>query len=552
MRARLKKRLRWALAAVFMTVCAASAVVAQSGGGTAKQLEAIRKQMETGLALFVGGKYEQAAQTFDAGYAQHPYSAFLFNAGVCYQKLGKPEVALERYREYMRIDPNAPDIDKVQRRVAALEGQRAPPPQPPAVDGGAGDAGEAGAPPPPPPPPPAEEIPDTEDAMRSLVVVETDPPGAPLKVFERTDPSAKPFMLGEANPGWRQAVTTVSPTSLSLAVGHYQIVVDKFRDFNVSQTTIEVSAGHVYHFKANLSQGAFMSFLRVSANVKGAHIWLDDPTKKRPEWGTTPYGELVASGEHDVLVEAPGFQPLKTKIGLSHGEQKELEVRLVRVGYGIVRFDADAPEVSVRIDNKPKGVWRSGEPALDVEVPAGSHELSVRSSGYKTLTTQIDVPRGLVLPVHAKMVPRPPRGAAWTEAVLSAAFFGAGTFLGLESRALYDQVDDDRRAGLVDRGDNRIKRGRLYAVGADVGFAAGGLFAVLSTINFIKDPLPDSSSKLDEPVEFDDPIAERPKAEAQSAKPTTRKRPSRPAPSRLRIGPAVVGRGGGIVIGGSF
>ena len=65
-----------------------------------------------------------------------------------------------------------------------------------------------------------------------------------------------------------EAVSTRSPANLTLGVGHYQIVIDKFRDFNVSQTSIDVSPGHVHHFKANLSQGAFMAFLRVSANVR--------------------------------------------------------------------------------------------------------------------------------------------------------------------------------------------------------------------------------------------------------------------------------------------
>jgi len=87
---------------------------------------------------------------------------------------------------------------------------------------------------------------------------------------------------------------------LSLAVGRYHVVIEKFHDFNVSETDIKVSAGHVHNFKANLSQGVFMSFLRTSANVTGAHVWLDDPKKERPA------GDVHYPKEHPSKVLGPG------------------------------------------------------------------------------------------------------------------------------------------------------------------------------------------------------------------------------------------------------
>src|SRR5207244_1976695 len=60
----------------------------------AKRLEAIRAEMERGQGLYVGGNYAGAAAVFEAGYVSYPYSAFLFNAGVCYQKLNDVEHAL--------------------------------------------------------------------------------------------------------------------------------------------------------------------------------------------------------------------------------------------------------------------------------------------------------------------------------------------------------------------------------------------------------------------------------------------------------------------------
>jgi hypothetical protein len=523
---------------------------------TSQQLESIRIRMETGLALFVGGQHEKAAAEFDAGYAAHPYSAFLFNAGVCYQKLGDNQKALERYREYLQVDPNAPDIDKVHQRIAALEAAQvaptppAPPPTPP-------PEGELPPPAPETPPPaqapPTQAPPTTEDTMRSLVVVETEPPGAPVRIYRARVDGAAAFAVGQPNPAWTELYSTVAPTSLSLAEGRYHVVIEKFRDFNVSDTDIRVLAGHVHHFKANLSQGAFMSFLRVSANVKGAHVWIDDPKKKRPEWGTTPYGELVPSGEHQLLIEAPGFQTLATKVQLEHGEQKEVEVQLVRVNYGFLRVDANTPSIKVRVDEEPKGVWRSGENPLEIKVPSGNHKLTVESEDHKTLETMVNVPKGQVLPVHAKMIPTYPRGAAWTQAIFAAAFIGAGAFFGIESNRLESQIEADRRAGVLGDDDGRIMRGRIYAIGADAGFVIGAVLVGLSTYNFIKDPLPESTREFGKPSEFEDKLNQRPSAGRTPVSGERHARASRKhGGSLVTAAPVVTGDGGAFVLRGSF
>jgi hypothetical protein len=527
---------RWVsslLVAFLVLPFAVNAAAEQKSSG--RELESIRRRMEAGLALFVGAKYSEAAREFDAGFGEHPYSAFLFNAGVCYQKLGEKKVALDRYREYLRIDPGAPDAPTVQKRMAALEAELAPSALTPET-----------------PPPPPDAIPTTEDAMRSLVVVETEPAGAPVKVYAAENDRTPPWNAGSPNVGWREAASGSTPVSLSLAVGRFHIVVDKFRDFNVSETDLKVTAGHVYHFKANLSQGAFMSFLRVSSNSPGAHVWLDDTKKERPEWGTTPFGELVAAGEHDVLVEAPGFQPLNTRIRLDHGEQKELEVRLVRVDYGILRVDSNSDDAKIKIDAEPRGVWRKGEPPFDVKVSAGKHRLTIESTDHKTYEGEIDVPRGELVRVHAKMIEKYPRGAAWVEAVVAAVLVGTGTYFALESNKLHRQVEADRQAHVLDDSDGRITKGVGFSIGADIAFVAAAGFAALATYSFLEDPMPESTSTFEKPKEFDDPAkarsaaVKRPLPRARAANDTRR------AVKSLQLGAAPVGLGGGVLVGGSF
>ncbi|MEI9942302.1 MAG: PEGA domain-containing protein [Pseudomonadota bacterium] len=539
----------------------ATAAWAQTKDGSGKRLEAIRSEMDKGQGLYLAGNYAGAAEVFEAGYAAYPYSAFLFNAGVCYQKQNDVDRALAKFKEYVKVDPDAPDLDKVNQRIAALEAAKATAlaaaaaaAAAPVADAGTDAGADAGAPP-LPPAPAAIVLPSTDDqnSMKSLVVIETEPDGAPLRIYQRLDPNGAPFTLGAAaNPSWKEVVATHAPANLTLDIGHYHVVVEKFRDFNASEADMDVSPGHVHQLKANLSQGKFMAFLRVSSNVIGAHIWIDDKKKDHPLWGDAPHGELVPGGKHDVLVEAPGFEPFLSSVELQHGEQKELEVRMVRVNYGVLRIDASAPEVKVRIDGQPKGVWRSGEEPLDARFDSGKHKLTIESDGRKTFEGMIDVPRGQILPLHAKMIPKYPRGPAWTQAIIGAAFLGAAIYAGSESNRLYDQLKDDRQNGSLEGSDSRATRGKWFAVGADAGFVVAGVLGGLATYNFIKDPLPDSSLKPGKLLEFDDPLKARPVAQFEPRKlpPTNAVAAERGSPFELR--PNASSTGGGLLFGGKF
>jgi tetratricopeptide (TPR) repeat protein len=531
--------------------------------GAGQKLEAIRQLMEKGQGLYIAGNYQGAADVFEGGFKQYPYSAFLFNAGVCYQKLTDIDRALGKFRDYLKIDPSAPDSEKVRQRIAALEIAKGVQPATPVETGGTGGTGGGGGGgtggAPVAPTPAAPQI-DDDTAMRSLVVVETEPPDAPLRFYSRIDDNAAAFKLGGQNPGWKEIANARAPANVTLAVGKYHVVVEKFRDFNESHSDIDVSPGHVYQFKANLSQGEFMAFLRVSANVKGGYVWLDDKKKDRPFWGTTPHGELVSAGPHEVLVEAPGFEPLLAPVLVNHGEQKEMEVAMVRVNYGMLRVDSNAPEVKVRIDEQPKGVWKAGTEALDVQAPSGPHKLTVLSDGRKTFEGMVNVPRGQVMPVHVKMIPKYPRGAAWTQAVIGAAFIGAAAYFGNESNKVYDQLEADRKAGRLEEGDSRATKGRWFAVGADGGFAVGGVLGILATYNFIKDPLPESAIRTDKLVEFEDPRKSQPQAllPSRSTRDALAVRPRAPAepgpalaPPKFSVG-AVGPDAPGLFIGGKF
>ena len=456
-------------------------------------LGAIRTRMEEGQGLFLAGKYQEAARAFEAGYASHPYSAFLFNAGVCHQKSGDPEAAERAFEAYLAKDPNAPDAAEVKKRLAEL-----------AVVIAARKAAEAT--PTPDGTPAAEVAPEavaTDTTMKSLVVVQTEPEGAPLRLYRRLEDTAAPFVAErKENPGWELVAERTTPSDLTLAVGRYHVVIDEFREFNRSETDIDVSPGHVHQFKANLSQGAFLGFLRVSTNAKNARIFLDDDGTRESVWGMAPHGELVKPGEHRLLVEAPGYVASDQLVAIEAGDNREVVVELQRVTYGLVRLDGTAPEITVYENDEFLGSWREGAPALELRLPSGKHHLHVRARGYKDLRADIDVPRGQILPVRASMVKKYPRGTAWTQAALSVALIGASTYFALESDQLERDLLTARDAGTLSSADSRMDQGYWYSIGANGGFALGGIFGLLATYNFIKDPYPDSELRRGRTTEF--------------------------------------------------
>src|SRR5690606_11762215 len=117
-----------------------------------------------------------------------------------------------------------------------------------------------------------------------------------------------------------------TPQSLTLDVGRYHIIIDAFQEFNRTSSNLEVSPGHVHHFKANLSQGEFTGFLDVKTNVVGAELYLDDEGKKRTLWGVAPHGALIAPGKHKLRVESPGYQNFEVEVEIEMGDKKTVEV----------------------------------------------------------------------------------------------------------------------------------------------------------------------------------------------------------------------------------
>lgn len=451
-----------------------------------------KAHMDKGQGFFLEKKFAEAAVEFHAAYQIKPFSTFLFNEAVCHEKLKKYDDAIKLFREYIQIDPNAPDKPNVEARIAKLEAERDKKPDAPGTDAG----------------PPVTSV-ATIDEMRSIVVVESLPEGAPVEVWQRTDPNAGKFVMGAANTGWNKVASGVTTFTQSLPLGTYHVVLPKFQDFRATETDVTVAAATISMFKANLSQGAFYGVMKVrsvseAAEVRGAHVLLKkDGETKFVDRGVTPYEESLESGMYSIRVELPGFKPLERKIEVVHGKIDEQKLSLERSDEGLIRVEvAGADSAEVLVDGKEIGTWTLGA-KIETTVPAGTHRVKVRADDRKTWVTDIDVPKGHMVVVHTELRPSVSRGSAWTTAIAAAVFWGGGIYLGLQSNKLRDELDTAKASYRLDQEDPRIKRGQYFAIGADACFAVGGVLTLIAAYNFIKDPLPPSKGYMEKPRDFD-------------------------------------------------
>ncbi len=452
--------------------------------GKEDAVERARSLMEEGQQLFKQGRYKEAMEQFEAAYAAHAAGAFLYNAALAAERAGDRERAIYRYDMYLAADPKSPYADEVKGRIDTLKKELS------AVEKPSGEGGGAEG----PDAPDASPVPADEAAIRqmySLVRVVSEPPGAPVVVYERTTAGAAPFRYGAANDGWRKVVGGMTtPKDLALKVGTYHVVVERFQDFNRSETDILLAPGNVYIFKANLSQGAFLGQLLLRTNVEHAKIYVDDP----PPHASAPMfrgpGTVnLNTGPHELWVEAPGYQPVKKSFDIAQGQTTTIDVQLERLDYGYLVIRGNAGEIEVEIDEQPHPPYLSQGDPLRIKLPAGKHKLLLDADGRKAYEAEVEVPRGQELPIEANLVDAYPRGKA---IVLGAFAIGAGIggiFLHLEAEKPIGMPHDETEH-------------QIFNVTRFVAWGASAVLAGLAIFYAIYDPNPDSFVRTDGPREL--------------------------------------------------
>jgi tetratricopeptide (TPR) repeat protein len=80
-----------------------------------------RAHFVAGTQHFDAGRYREAAREFEEAYRRSHRPALHYNLGVCYERLGEVDRAVDAYEKYLAAVPNASDRPAVEARIAALK-----------------------------------------------------------------------------------------------------------------------------------------------------------------------------------------------------------------------------------------------------------------------------------------------------------------------------------------------------------------------------------------------------------------------------------------------
>jgi tetratricopeptide (TPR) repeat protein len=454
-----------------------------------KHLEQAKKQMELGQEAFNKKSYGEAASFFERAFEASPFAAFLYNAGLAYERNGNGKQALEYYHRYLEMEPDAKDAKKITTKIETLTALTAvssaeSPSKPPE-----NDVTSEGSP---------TEKTDAEVEMKSLISIRTNPKEAKIRILDSSG---------------REVSSVEGPTAQTVERGTY-IVEASHPDYRTVTTEITVASGQVYVVVVEMSQGAFLGFLKIITDIPGANVYID--TKDTGSAGATPFGNVVPVGPHRIFIEKPGYESIETKLEVGIGEEVELTQTLKRLPFGSIKVKTNVLNTEVFVDGVSKGKV-DDKSTMTQYLKAGRHHVKVMLEDMKDFDTDIKVEGGKETKLLVRMNPKPSRTSGFVSAGFSFAIFGAGAAFGGIALHHKQELESDRNNGRLAADDPRIMEGLLWGIGADVSFGVGTIIAGMSLYYFLRDPLPPSEGKTSEAADF----SENPKEPVNTDKPKT-------------------------------
>lgn len=456
-------------------------------------IERARAHMERGQALYLQARFEEAAAEFEAAYEAQPFSAFLYNAGVAYERAGRAEQAASFFEQYLERDPDASDRADVTARVRRLRAAAqaaANPPENPSGENPTGEnptgenptgenpSGENPAGPGPSgenedtPSGPAPE--ETADEFKSLLSVRTNPQGATITV----------------RSGETDVATGPAPFAYTLDQGAYSVSVSH-PDYQTVTQDVRVEPGRVYVVIVEMSQGEFLGYIRVVSNVPGAQVFIDD--REQGPRGQTPFEAPIAVGQHHIWLERPGYRVEETDAEVNIGEDVTVRMDLTRVDYGRIRVVANRRDARVIVDGSVVG-----NVPYEGQVSAGPHRLRVEADGMKAFETDLTIRNGQLTPVRARLRPDVGRGGAYVTTAFAALFLGAGITLAVLGNETFNSLSAARDEGTLASDDPQFDLGMGMYIAADISFGLSVILGGLALYYFLYDPLPPSEGQVRE------------------------------------------------------
>jgi hypothetical protein len=437
-------------------------------------MESARQHFEAGQDLFDKADFAGAAKEFMAAYDAKAFPAFLFNAAVCAEKQRQYRQAADLFLRYLSEDPRARDQATVEKRVAAIEEEIARlaqvqvVPEPTTLPSGTSPTTQPSV-----PPVESSKIAALPEARpKGLVVIESKPPGATIFIDDK-----------------KKGAVGVTPWNGSLD-GEHTVILES-RGFKSEKKKISPSSDKLLWIYVALSQEHYLGWLEVRANIPGADVYIDN--KDVGAVGRTPYMGNVQPGKHRIIVTKEGHTEVDKVVDIEPGKAHNLDIKLETAPIGFVRVRGNEASEGAHVSLDGKEVC-SRLPCR-FQTTEGSHDLAVWKKGKKTYARSLRVDRATETQLMVRLASKPGKGDAIWAFVFAAAFAGGGAYVGKMSDDLYNEIQRDINAGTPppDPEDERFRKGKLYAYGADGLYLIGAVAAVSGIYYLFRDEGPAST-----------------------------------------------------------
>ena len=453
------------------------AIAAFATPALAQSPEALRKaqaSFDQAQTDYLQGKYDEAARGFEDAYAARPFPQFLYNIGASFHMKGKKtsdigayEKAVDYYKRYLKEEPQATDKDKVAKAIEVLQAE---------IDRlkAAGTPAGAGS----GAPAPSQEVQSLGDVkVRGLVVIVTEPQNATVYLDDK-----------------KKGAFAQTPWSGSIE-GEHKLIIEK-QGYKPVETTIAADPSKLVQVISPMSQEFHLGWIQVTSNVPGAEIYLDD--KSYGAIAKTPLspGQNIEPGKHTVWVTAEGYDEYSETFEIAPAKEKKIHAVLKGSPVGKLTVSGFGAEDSqVIVDG---AVACETMPCLK-SLSEGNHAVEVRRDGYKPYIRTITIHAKTETTIKVSQVKKPGHGDAIVAYVLTAAFAGAGIYLGTQAKDLKTEIQAEIDAGMppVDSNDPRFLRGKIFSIAADGCFVLGAITLATALVYTFRDSGPPTRAQID-------------------------------------------------------
>jgi hypothetical protein len=321
---------------------------------------------------------------------------------------------------------------------------------------------------------------DAERQSGTKAVERILPKVARLSVL--TTPSGAAIFVDRLNLGQYG----VTPRTLAHVPGKRTVIV-KLSGFHPAERKVTLVTGQ--QVQVEISLEAIQADVRVESTPPGATIRAD--TADGSVLGRTPTTLQLAVGERRLILSLDGYEPRREVVDVAADATATIDVGLRKLPAptGRLRVLTNVANALVRVDKSAAGYT-----PLVVELPTGTHDLSVERRGFTTWSGPVDISpaRPLIADVTLrKTKPAAPVGIwKWVlgATAVTAGLLGAAT--GRHARSVASDFDDDPTRSRFD------DVGRLNAA-ADALFGVALLTGVATTVLLLAAGTPSVESTVD-------------------------------------------------------